>query len=63
MKGLDSKIPGKIDIVSNLLGSYALLMVSSQEQEREKGAAIQKYLPGILLILVNVVTSFVRCFI
>lgn len=57
------KIPGKVDILSNLVQSCSLLTVSSKEQERQKGAAIQKYLPGMLLILVNVVTSFVRCFI
>ena len=63
MKRLDSKIPGKIDIPSILLESYSLLMVSSQQQERQKVAAIQKYLPGMLFTLMNVVTSFVRCFI
>jgi len=63
MKALDSKIPGKIDILSILLELYSLLKVSSQEQERQRIAAIQKYLPGMLFILVNVVTSFVRCFI
>jgi len=63
MKVLDSKIPGKIDILSILLERYSLLKVSSQEQERQRIAAIQKYLPGMLFILVNVVTSFVRCFI
>jgi hypothetical protein len=63
MKRLDSKIPGKIDILDILLESYSLLMVSSQQQETQKVAAIQKYLPGMLFTPMNVVTSFVRCFI
>jgi hypothetical protein len=63
MKHIDSKIPGKIDILDILLESYSLLMVSSQQQERQKEAAIQKYLPGMLFTPMNVIRSFVRCFV
>jgi hypothetical protein len=63
MKLLDSKIPRKIDIPVILLESYSLLMVLSQHQERQNEASIQKYLPGMIVTLMNVVKSFVRSFI
>jgi hypothetical protein len=63
MKLHDCKIPGKIDIPGILLGSYSLLMVASQQPDRQKVAANQKYLTGMLFTVMNVVTSFVGCFI
>jgi hypothetical protein len=53
----------KIDIWDILLESYSLLMVSSQQQERQNKAAIQKYLPGMLFTLMNIVATFVGGFI
>jgi hypothetical protein len=63
MKRHDCKIPGKIDIPGILLDNYSLLMVASEQQERQKVAANQKYLTGMLFTTMNVATSFVGCFI